>query len=79
MGEVEAPPEVLLCVLPDGEAGSLEVDQDRGQEIVVNIITTLVFFHQKSDVPLGQDTQEFVHLRLPDHHDSVPGALLLRA
>ena len=79
MGEVEAPPEVLLCVLPDGEAGTFEVDQDCGQEIIVNIITTLVFFHQKSDVPLGQDAQKLVHLRLPDHHDPVPGALLLGA
>ena len=45
VGKVEAPPEVLLCILPDVEACALEVDKDRGQEVVVNIVTTLVFFH----------------------------------
>ena len=39
MSEVKAPPEVLLCVLAELEGGALEVDQDGGEEVVVNIVT----------------------------------------
>ena len=77
MSEVQAPPEVIFRILSDVKASALEVDKDCGEEVVVNIVTALVFFHQKSDIAQGQDAQEFVHLRLPDYHDPVLGALLL--
>ena len=71
VGEVETPEEVLLVELLKPQPGSLEVDKDRGEEVVVHLVVTLVPLHEQSDPVGGEKRHELVQLPHGDAYDAV--------